>query len=189
MRPRLREAELRAPVAGLLEARGYRVWADPDGRDFLDMVAVRGEEIGLVELKVADWRTVRAQAIARRALADWVAVALPSARAAGRLIGSRRGPVAPRVGVLVVEGLEARELRPAVPLDPPTPGTPAAAARERFRALVRSVIADPVPFGISWGGAARRTGGGRGYRLEEFVAPEAAAATRATNSEATRSGA
>jgi hypothetical protein len=167
-RPRIHEHDLRAPVIAHLTAQGYRVWADPDGRDYLDIVAARGAEVGLVELKVADWKTVRAQGVARRALADWVAVALPSAAAAGRLMGSTRGPVAPRLGVWVVlpEGVEV--LRPALPLKPPPTGSPAFEARTGFRALVDLAVAGDLPDSVHWGGGARRTGGGRSYRLDEF---------------------
>jgi hypothetical protein len=167
-RPRIHEAELRAPVRAHLEAQGYRVWTDPDGRDFLDVVAARGEEIGLVELKVADWKTVRAQAVVRRALADWVAVAVPSVTLADRILGSLRGPVAPRIGVWVAtpDGVGVR--RPALPLERPTEGTSADEARTGFRALLAAAQAGEIPEGVAWGGSARRTGRGRSYRLEEF---------------------
>lgn len=165
MSRRLLEAELRAPVRAYLEARGYRVWTDPDGRDYLDVVAARATEVGLVELKVADWKTVRAQAVARRALADWVAVALPSERLAERLVASLSGPVAPRIGVLVVAEGGVRELRAPRPLDPPAEGTDAAVLRGAFRDLVRAALAGEIPGGVRW--SAPR-GGGRRYRLDEF---------------------
>ncbi|MCI4366161.1 MAG: hypothetical protein L3K08_00240 [Thermoplasmata archaeon] len=167
-RPCPHEHDLRAPVTEFLGTQGYRVWADPEGRDYLDMVAARGSEVGLVELKVSDWKTVRAQGVARRALADWIAVALPSKGLAERLVGSIRGPIAPRLGVWVVsaEGIEV--VRPATPLEPPPPGTPAYEARIGFRALVELAMAGGIPEAVKWGGNARRTGGGRGYRLDEF---------------------
>lgn len=168
MSPRIPESALRAPVSAYLEARGFRVWVDPEGRDFLDLVAARGDEVGLVELKVSDWRTVRAQAVVRRALADWVSVALPTDRLASRLIDSLRGPVAPRIGVYVVDGRDVRERRAPIPLDPPGAGSPAEEARTRFRELVRRALHGEIPEGIAWGAAARRTGRGRGYRLDEF---------------------
>ncbi|HTT26036.1 MAG TPA: hypothetical protein VMH90_03615 [Thermoplasmata archaeon] len=167
-RPRRHEHDLRGPVTGFLTAQGYRVWADPDGRDYLDLVAARGDEVGLVELKIADWKTVRAQGVVRRALADWVAVALPSDGLARRLMDSTRGPVAPRLGVWVVGETSVVVRRPAEPLAPPPPGTPAAEARAGFRALVHLALDGDLPDAIRWGGSARRTGGGRSYRLDEF---------------------
>jgi hypothetical protein len=169
-----------------LEARGYRVWVAPDGRDFLDLVARRGPTVGLVELKVADWRTVRAQGIVRRALGDWVAVALPSASLAQRLVDSLRGPVAPRLGVWVVTPGGVEELREAQPMPDPPDGTPAAEARRRFRALLDRV--EELPQGVDWGGAARRTGTGRSYRLDEFPT-EGAEGTRPESSATRRAGA
>lgn len=183
--PRLPESALRAPVRRFLEAEGYRVWVAPDGRDYLDLVARRGDRVGLVELKVADWRTVRAQAVVRRTLADWVAVVLPRRTLADRLVASLRGPVAPRMGVWVSDGSQVEVVRAAIDLEPPPEGTPAADARRRFRALLDAV--DGLPEGVAWGGSARRTGGGRRYRLDEFGdgAPESSR----TTSSATRPGA
>ena len=167
-----------------LEAQGYRVWVDADGRDFLDLVTARSEEVGLVELKVSDYRTVRAQGVVRRALADWVAVALPSPRTARTLLQTLRGPVAPRLGVWVVHPDRVEELQSARPLEPPAPGTEAARARERFRALVREALEGRLPAGIAWGGVARATGNGKAYRLDEFGGGEGPA--REPNSSATR---
>jgi hypothetical protein len=167
-KPRIHESSLRAPVLAHLEAEGYRAWADPDGRDFLDIVAVRGAVVGLVELKVADWKTVRAQGVARRALADWVAVAVPTRRIAERIVDSLRGPVAPRLGVWIAASEGVTEIRAAQPMPAPTADTPAAAARLRFRALVDAAVEGLIPEGTAWGGQARRTGGGKSYRLDEF---------------------
>ncbi len=47
-----REVDLVPPVRAFLEARGYRVQDDPDRTGFFDIAAVRGDEIGLVELKL-----------------------------------------------------------------------------------------------------------------------------------------
>lgn len=185
-RPRVAEASLRAPVRAHLEGQGYRVWIAPDGRDFLDVVARQGPTVGLVELKVADWRRVRAQGVARRALADWVAVAVPSERTARRLVDSLRGPVAPRLGVWWVAPSGVVELRPAAPMAPPPEGTPAWEARRAFRALLE--VAETLPDGVDWGRTARTTGTGRSYRLDEFP-EEAPAPNRRPNSSATRAGA
>lgn len=167
-RPRPHEAELRAPVRAHLEAAGYRVWIAPDGRDFLDVVAARGEEVGLVELKVADWKTVRAQGVVRRSLADWVAVAVPTEKVAQRILASLRGPVAPRLGVWVAGPNGVQELQAARPLVPPAPATAAEEARVAFRRLVAAALDGAIPEGVAWGATARRTGAGRRYRLDEF---------------------
>jgi hypothetical protein len=121
-----------------------------------------------VELKVSDWKTVRAQGVARRALADWIAVALPSATAARKLMESTRGPVAPRLGVWVVGASGVEVLRAALPLEPPPEGSEAWEARVGFRAVVRLAVEGALPGSVQWGGTARRTGGGRWYRLDEF---------------------
>jgi hypothetical protein len=170
-RPRIHEHDLQAPVVAFLEGKGYRVWVDPDGRDYLDLVAARGTEVGLIELKVSDWKTVRAQGVVRRALADWVTVALPSATTAQKLIASTRGPVAPRLGVWVVRSDGVDVAREALPLEPPPAGSPGAEARSGFRALVALAVAGELPEQVHWGGGARRTGGGRSYRLDEFPGP------------------
>ncbi|MFI5415599.1 MAG: hypothetical protein ACHQ16_08150 [Candidatus Lutacidiplasmatales archaeon] len=166
--PRAHESTLRPPVISHLERLGYRVWADPDGRDYLDIVAARAGEVGLVELKISDWKTVRAQGVARRSLADWVAVAVPTVTLAEKIASSLRGPVAPRLGVWYIAEGQVRELRAAKPMTPPPAGTTADQARIRFRALVEAAVEGQIPEGTAWGGQARRTGGGRSYRLDEF---------------------
>ncbi|MCI4355433.1 MAG: hypothetical protein L3K06_08740, partial [Thermoplasmata archaeon] len=102
-KPRLRESELRAPVVAHLTAEGFRTWVAPDGRDYFDIVALRGEEIGLVELKVSAARQVFGQALRRRAWADWVAVAIPGRKAAERLLARPGAERAGRIGVWLVE--------------------------------------------------------------------------------------
>ncbi len=170
----MKEEELRAPVLAHLEAQGYRAWADPDGHDYFDIAAVRGEEIGLVELKVASARRVFIQALRRRAWADWVAVALPSARAARRLVAAPQPDLARRVGVWVVEQGRVRELRPAAALYGEGEPDPFVESRERLRSLLTSMARGEMPAGIGWGfvGAPRLAGAHRrstaDWRLEEF---------------------
>ncbi len=170
----MRESELRAPVRAHLEAQGYRVWTAPDGRDYFDMVALRGEEIGLVELKVSAARQVFGQALRRRAWADWVAVAIPGRRAAERLIARPSADRAERVGIWVVEGERVRELRAARAMYGPGEATPFETARARFRDLLRALESGELPDGIDWGifGSPRLPGrqrrSTRDWRLEEF---------------------
>ena len=167
-RPRRPETSMRAPVVAHLERAGYRVWVDPDGGDYFDVVALRGEEVALIELKVEDWKGVRRQGVARRALADWIAVALPTRPRAERLRASTRGPVAPRLGIWIVGEDGVTVLREPLPLEVPDPESPAGVARARFRSLVLGAARGEVPEGVRWGSGARDSVGARRYRLDEF---------------------
>jgi len=93
------ERELVRTVAGYLAEQGYRVAVDPDGTDYFDLVARRGEEVGLVEVKVGDSKAVLAQALKRRGWGDWSAVALGSVRAAERLSNRTASTRAAPIGV------------------------------------------------------------------------------------------
>lgn len=112
-RPRPRwERELAPPVSTHLESEGYRVWVDPDGTDYFDIIARRGPTIGLVELKLDDGRTVLRQALRRRGWADWVAVAVPDERLARRIAERPVAERGHRVGVWWVEPDRVQILRP-----------------------------------------------------------------------------
>ncbi len=136
-------------------------------------MARRGPEIGLVELKLSDWRKVFAQAVRRRAWADWVAVALPRESLARRLLDRPEAPRAQRVGVWVVEDGAVRELRPARPLVAAGEADPFAESRARLAARLDELEAGALPAGARWlvpgrpsvGGSRRTT---RDWRLEEF---------------------
>lgn len=169
----MREAELRAPVLAHLAARGHRAWAAPDGHDYFDIVAIGPSGIGLVELKVAAAARVFAQALRRRAYADWVAIAIPSERAARRLLTLPQAPLAERVGVWAVRPDGAvDELRAAGPMA--LDDDPFAPARARFREVVEALSDGALPEGVDWAGTrgpglpgpGRRST--RDWRLEEF---------------------
>lgn len=170
----MRESELRAPVLAHLRSRGYAAWAAPDGRDYFDIAALRGGLVGLVELKVADGPKVFAQALRRRAWADWVAVAVPGLRTARRLATIREPAVAGRIGVWRVGPEGVVELRAAEPLRDPEAGDPFAESRARVRELLEGLGSGEIGPGIDWGifGGPRPLGPGRrstaDYRLEEF---------------------
>lgn len=170
----MRERELADPVRRHLEARGYRVWVDPDGSDFLDVVARNGDEVGLVELKVADWHRVLAQAIRRRGWADWVAVALPRRSLAQRLLGAPQAERAKRVGVWTVTGGEVEVLRDAGRLWEPGEVHPFPELRERILAITDALLDGTIVPGVRWnlpGSRGRLPGGRRAtrdWRLEEF---------------------
>jgi hypothetical protein len=176
----VRERELAPAVAGFLRARGYEVAVDPDGTDYFDLAAWRGEEVGLVELKIADWKTLTVQAAVRRTYSDWVAVALPRRSLAERLLARREGALLRPVGVWLVEAGTVEVLRPATPW-------PAATRalfpehRAALRALLEARRDGFVPPGsATWGGFAARSARGAGgrhvreWRLDEFESDEGA---------------
>lgn len=170
----MRERDLAAPVVAHLTARGYRVWVDPDGSDFLDVVARQGPVIGLVELKLADWRKVLAQAQRRRGWADWIAVALPRASLAAKLLAVPQAERAQRIGVWVVADGRVEVVRPAEPLWRPHEERPFPELRQRIEEMTDRLIDGSLPAGVRWNlpGARGRIGGGqrstRDWRLEEF---------------------
>jgi hypothetical protein len=168
------ERELADPVRSHLERQGYRVWVDPDGSDFLDVVARRGAELGLVELKIADWRTVLSQAIRRRGWADWVAVVVPRPSLAGKIVARPQAPRARRIGVWTLAGPEVRVVRPAEPLWAEGEPRPFPELRARLDAMTTLLESGALPPGVRWNlpGARGRLPGGRrstrDWRLEEF---------------------
>jgi hypothetical protein len=167
------ERELVDAARRHLEAAGYRVWVDPDGRDYFDLVARRGREVGLVEAKVQGAKAVMVQALRRRVWGDWSAVVLRSERSArglaARTADSRSGPV----GIWFVHGTDVRVVRPARPWVAPGADDPYTELRERFRRILDGLESGEWPAGVRWDGVVRevrRTSGGRGFsewRLDE----------------------
>jgi len=165
---RPREHEIVAAARGHLEAQGYRVWVNPDGRDYFDLVARKGAVVGLVEAKVAGTREVLAQALRRRAWGDWVAVVLATERAAwhlsDRTARTRAAPIGvwwarPGTGVTVV-----RAARPWARTDE---NDPYVDLRARFHRLLDALEAGKLPPATAWDGVVRevrRASGGRGFR-------------------------
>ncbi|MGI0131661.1 MAG: hypothetical protein ACREDK_00980 [Thermoplasmata archaeon] len=162
------ESEMAVPVRQHLEAQGYTVWVDPDGTDYFDMVARRGSEVGLVELKVSDARKVLGQAVRRRGFGDWVAVVLPRESTARRVLALPVPAPGARVGVWWLEGGTVRVARAAIarPVDSDDPFA------DRRRALVEMLDhleAGRLPLGVAWShlthGRARPR---REVRLDEF---------------------
>lgn len=172
------EHDLAGPVRRHLEALGFRVWIDPDGRDYFDVVAKRNEEVGLVELKLADGPRVFAQALRRRAWADWVAVAVASERSAERLMRARTSPLARRVGIWLVRGDTVDVRRGSRPWS--GSDAPYESERQEFRAILDRLASGEIPSGVEWGGIGRmvrRASGGRGfaeYTIEELTRRDAA---------------
>ena len=171
--PRLSEKEVVATAAAFLRAQGYRVYPNPDTTDYFDLVARRGDEVGLVEAKVSGSRAVMVQALKRRAWGDWVAVVLPSSKAAERLATRTEGTRAAPVGVWVAREGAVRVVREAGPWVRPGEEDPFAELRVRFRAVLDRIDSGEIPPEVRWDGvvrAVRRAGGGRGFaewRLDE----------------------
>lgn len=170
---RLSEREVVARTAAFLEGKGYRVYPDLDSTDYFDLVARRGDEVGLVEAKVANSRAVLVQALKRRAWGDWVAVVLPSERSAERLKQRTDGTRAARVGVWALRESTVRVLREAAPWVRPGEHDPFSELRSRFRRVLDRIDSGELPSDVPWGGvvgSVRRASGGRGFaewRLDE----------------------
>lgn len=171
-RPRS-ERELVTALARLLGARGFRTYVNPDGTDYFDLVARRGDEVGLVEAKISDARTVLSQALRRRAWGDWTAVALPGRVAAQRLAERTRGSRAEAIGIWVVGAGELEEIRAARPWTVPGADDPYAGLRARFREILDALDGGRIPSTVPWSdvpGAVRRASHGRRFaewRLDE----------------------
>jgi hypothetical protein len=162
------ESEIVAAARGHLESEGFRVWVNPDGRDYFDLVARRGREVGLVEAKVAGSSQVLSQALRRRAWGDWVAIVVASERAAWRLAHRTARTRAAPVGVWWARrGTGVTVVRAAQPwvADPAT--DPYGPLRARFQRLLDALEAGELPDAVTWDGVVRevrRASGGRGFR-------------------------
>jgi len=176
--PRPSERDVVAATARFLEGRGYRTRIDPDGTNYFDLVARRGDEVGLVEAKVADSRAVFTQALVRRAWGDWVAVVVASRRAAEALVTRSRGSRSEPVGVWWCDGGAVEVLREARSWTTAGAEDPFAPLRARFRGVLDALDRGDLPQGIAWSGVARtvrRASGGRSFRewrLDEPVERE-----------------
>ncbi|MGI0071769.1 MAG: hypothetical protein ACRECT_06870 [Thermoplasmata archaeon] len=167
------ETEIVEAARTHLEAAGYRVWVDPDGGSYFDLVARRGEEVGLVEAKVAGAREVLQQALRRRAWGNWVAVALASDPSARALADRTRGTRAEPVGVWSVREGRVSVVRAARAWPVEKDADPFAAHRARFHRLLDALESGELPASVRWEGVVRevrRASGGRGFaewRLDE----------------------
>ncbi|HLM70874.1 MAG TPA: hypothetical protein VK423_05805 [Thermoplasmata archaeon] len=170
---RVSEREVVATTATFLEQQGYRVYPNLDSTDYFDLVARRGDEVGLVEAKVSGSRTVLVQALKRRAWGNWVSVVLSSETAAERLAALTEGTRASRVGVWATRQGTVRVLRVAREWVQPGEADPYSELRSRFRKVLDRIDTGDLPSDVPWGGvvrAVRRASGGRGFaewRLDE----------------------
>jgi hypothetical protein len=165
------------PIVGrYLEEQGYRVYVNPDGSDYFDMVARRDGEVGLVELKLDRGAAVLYQALRRRAWGDWIAVALASEGAARRLAGATGHPLRAAIGVWCVHLDRVEVLRAAVPRRRPLDSPVLCAARAEFARWLDRVDDGEIPAGVRWEGLhrdVRRVSKGRRFR--EWTLEEASA--------------
>ncbi len=174
-RPRTRapERDLVTAARSHLEEQGYRVWIDPDGHDYFDLVARRGDEIGLVEAKVANARAVLQQALRRRVWGDWSAVVLSGARSAEGVVRRSAAGRAAAVGVWWVDRGTVRVARAPRPWAGSGEPDPYAPLRARFRQVLDALESGALPAGVPWDGVVsevRRASRGRGFsewRLDE----------------------
>ena len=171
---RVRESEVVRAAARFLEGRGYRVYPNIDAADYFDLVARRGDEVGLVEAKVSGSREVLVQALKRRAWGSWGAVVLPSATSAERLAQRTVGTRAARVGVWVADpDGKVRVVREAEPWVRPGDADPFAELRDRFRSILDRIDSGEIPADLPWDGVVRtvrRASSGRSFaewRLDE----------------------
>jgi hypothetical protein len=165
--PRLAERELVEGGVRHLQELGFRTWANVDGADYFDLVARRGEEVGLVEAKVADSRAVLAQALTRRVWGDWVAVLLGSRRSAERLAARTQATRASPVGIWAFEDGRVRVVRAPSAWVVPGEADPYADLRQRFRRILDALERGDIPEGLPWDfvpGSVRRASHGRRFR-------------------------
>lgn len=128
-----RETELYGPVKALLEELGFTVKGEVNG---CDLVAVRGDDLVVVELKRTFNLDLVLQGVERLRLTEAVYLAVEEP---GRTRGSRRWSqvkaLCRRLGVgLITVGLGSSGASATVLLDP-EPGRPRAARQQRMRLL------------------------------------------------------
>ena len=138
-----------APVCRFLAERGFRVWVDPDGSNYFDIVAQRGDEVGLVELKLAAWKKLYSQALRRRGWGDWVAVGLPRASLAQRFLERGSGARTERIGVWLVTD-QVQVLREARPWVEPGEADPFEPLRTHLRESLSLLDRGLLPDGTGW---------------------------------------
>jgi len=176
-RPRPSEREVVRSAVRYLEREGYRVYPNPDATDYFDLVARRGDEVGLVEAKVSGSREVLVQALRRRAWGDWVAVVLFSTTAAERLAARTADTRAGPVGVWAMnDDGSVRVVRPAGRWVREGDEDPYAELRSRFRAVLDRIDSGELPPTVRWAGVVgevRRASGGRGFKEWRLDEPSA----------------
>ncbi len=169
------ESELVAHAAEGFRAQGYRTYIDPDGTDYFDLVVRRDGEVGLVEAKLTGTRAVLLQAVRRRAWGDWVAIVLPSRRAAERAVDRTADRRAAPVGVFAWQDGQLTTIRPPGRF-PAAVDDPFASVRAQLAAALDRLDAGELPANVPWDGvgvALRRASGGRRFREWRLDEPPA----------------
>lgn len=108
------ERELAEPVGSYLVAQGFDVWYEVyfNGR-IADVIALRGDEVVAVELKLRDYRTAHRQAMAYQVGCHRSYVGLPLETALLALRKDRTAFETSGTGILAVDAADVRELLPA----------------------------------------------------------------------------
>jgi hypothetical protein len=164
---RPRESVVVEAARRFLESDGFRVWVNPDGQDYFDLVARRGHEVGLVEAKVAGAREVIVQALRRRAWGSWGAVVVATERSARNLARRTAGTRAAPVGVWFVRDDSVGVVRAARPWVADGVDDPFAHLRARFGRILDAMESGEIPDSVAWDGVVGqvwRASGGRGFR-------------------------
>ena len=108
------ERELAGPVGAYLAGRGYETFFEvPFNGRIADVVAVQGEEVVAVELKLRDHRTALRQAMAYQVGCHRSFVGVPLETALVALRRDRHAFLTSGTGLLAVEEGAVRELLPA----------------------------------------------------------------------------
>lgn len=108
------ERELAEPVGSYLAAQGFDVWYEVyfNGR-IADVIALRGDEVVAVELKLRDHRTAHRQAMAYQVGCQRSYIGVPLETALVALRKERTAFEASGTGILAVDGDTVREMMPA----------------------------------------------------------------------------
>ncbi|HUR70119.1 MAG TPA: hypothetical protein VM370_12815 [Candidatus Thermoplasmatota archaeon] len=108
------EAELAAPVGAWFVGQGYEAFFEVhfNGR-IADVIAVKGDEVVAVELKLRDFRQAHRQAIAYQVGCHRSYVGVPLETALQVMRRDRHAFERSGTGLLAIEGDEVRELLPA----------------------------------------------------------------------------
>lgn len=108
------ESELAAPVGRYLSGRGYEPFFEVsfNGR-IADVIALKGDEIVAVELKLRDHRTAHRQAMAYQVGCHRSYIGVPLETALLALRRERHAFQTSGTGILAVDAGDVRELLPA----------------------------------------------------------------------------
>jgi len=108
------ESELAEPVGRYLATQGYDAFYEVyfNGR-IADVIALKGDEVVAVELKLRDYRTAHRQAMAYQVGCHRSFVGVPLETALLALRKDRHAFEASGTGILAVDGASVREVLPA----------------------------------------------------------------------------